>query len=51
MEKPAVAMIAQFMRDMIHRMADLVYLIDVNDTWSSLLGRRRLVYIPLIAYN
>ena len=31
MEKPAVAMFAQFMRNLIHKMTDLVYAIDVND--------------------
>ena len=32
MEKLAVAMFVQFIRDLIHRMTDLVDVTDVNDT-------------------
>ena len=52
MEKPAVAIFAQIiMRDSIHRMTGLVYIIDVNNNLSFLLGRCRLVYILFTVYN
>ena len=50
MEKPVIPKFAQF-RDFNHRMTDLVYVIDVNDIWSFLLGRCRLMYILFIIYK
>ena len=53
MERPAVAMFAQFilLKDLIHRMTDLVYVIDVNNIWSFLLGPCKLVYILFTVSN
>lgn len=51
MGKPAVSMFAQFMRELIHSMADLVSEITVDDVWSFLLGWCRLVYLLFIVCN